>query len=98
MAARVCKYGAPIPPLGKDVVVMVKAEDVIVRNSVAEAFCAGMLESVTWRTSLRFETGTVGVPLINPLEGFKVNPAGRAPKVIDQLKGVVPPAAASVDE
>ena len=84
--------------MGNDVVVMVRAGDVMVRKSVAAAFCAGMLASVTWKTSLRFETAAVGVPLISPVEEFKVKPAGRAPVMIDQLNGVVPPAAASINE
>jgi hypothetical protein len=37
----------------------------------------------------------VGVPLITPVEAFRVSPAGRLPAVTDQLYGVVPPVAAS---
>jgi hypothetical protein len=35
----------------------------------------------------------VGVPEINPVFEFKLNPAGREPLVIDQVIGVVPVAA-----
>ena len=35
----------------------------------------------------------VGVPVIAPLDAFKLKPAGRIPLVIDQVIGVVPVAA-----
>jgi hypothetical protein len=38
----------------------------------------------------------VGVPEITPVVEARVNPAGKAPEVTDQLYGVVPPVAASV--
>ena len=41
----------------------------------------------------------VGVPVIEPLPGFNVNPAGKAPAVTTQLVyGAAPPAAAMVWE
>ena len=38
----------------------------------------------------------VGVPVIAPVDAFKFKPAGSFPLVMDQLKGFVPPLAASV--
>ena len=38
----------------------------------------------------------VGVPVIAPVEAFRLKPAGSVPLVMDQLKGFVPPVAASV--
>jgi hypothetical protein len=34
----------------------------------------------------------VGVPLITPLDAFKVSPLGSAPPVTDQVIGLLPPA------
>ena len=41
---------------------------------------------------------TVGVPLITPLEGFKLSPGGKVPPLIIQVKGFVPPVAVRVVE
>ena len=38
----------------------------------------------------------VGVPVMAPLEAFRLRPAGRLPLVIDQVYGVLPPEAARV--
>jgi hypothetical protein len=61
---------------------------------LVEALCAGELESVTFTVNDDVPA-VVGVPLICP-ELLRVNPAGNAPAVIDQLYGVVPPLAANV--
>src|SRR6185436_5651243 len=39
-----------------------------------------------------------GVPLITPVDGLSVRPAGRVPESSAQMRGVLPPAAASVNE
>jgi hypothetical protein len=38
----------------------------------------------------------VGVPLMTPVEAFRLRPAGKPPLVIDQVFGAVPPLAARV--
>jgi hypothetical protein len=50
---------------------------------------------VTW--TVKFDVpAAVGVPLITPVEAFRLNPAGRVPAETDQLYGVVPPVAVIV--
>jgi hypothetical protein len=51
--------------------------------------------SVTWRAKLN-APAVVGAPVIAP--AFRVNPAGKAPEVIDQVYGETPPEAAKVCE
>ena len=43
-------------------------------------------------------TGSVGVPLMSPLDAFNVNPPGSVPAVSCQVKAPVPPVAARVCE
>ncbi len=66
-----------------------------VRTKLADAVAAGEAESVTLKVKGVFTAGTVGVPVIAPVEGFKVNPFGRV-LVLDHVYGVVPPLAAKV--
>jgi hypothetical protein len=61
------------------------------------AVCCWLLESCT-RTVNVPEPGAVGVPLISPVEVFKVRPVGKEPLVIAHVNGAVPPVAASVFE
>ena len=68
----------------------------IVIESVAVAVCATPLASITLNPRLLLLTTAVGVPLITPVEAFSVSPAGMEPDTSDQVKGVVPPAEASV--
>jgi hypothetical protein len=61
------------------------------------AVCDGLPESVTW--TLKLEVPAVlGVPLIAPVLGFKVKPAGSEPLEIDQVYGVAPPLAVTEAE
>lgn len=62
----------------------------------AVALCIGELESVTFTTK-EDVPGVVGMPLIWP-ELLSVNPAGKDPEEIDQVKGAVPPLAVSAVE
>jgi hypothetical protein len=39
----------------------------------------------------------VGVPVIAPVEAFRLNPGGSAPELTFQEYGVVPPAAATLE-
>ncbi len=51
--------------------------------------------SVTW--IVKFDVpAVVGVPLIAPVEAFRLSPPGRVPAETDQLYGAIPPVAASV--
>ena len=70
----------------------------IVRARVVVAVCDGVLESVTRKVRLRFDTVTEGVPLITPVEAPNVNPPGRIPEMSDQVYGVWPPTAVKVCE
>ena len=71
---------------------MVSADGLITMVSLALAFCAGLPESVTF-TTMGEEPAVVGVPLtVHPA---RLSPAGKLP-VIEQVYGVVPPAAAIV--
>ena len=71
-------------------------EVVTVKLRFAVALCAVELESVTFTVNEEVPA-VVGVPLICPV-ALSANPAGKAPALIDQLYGVVPPLACSVVE
>jgi hypothetical protein len=55
--------------------------------SVRFAVCvrAGLLESVTLKVRGVLATDVEGVPLIAPVEAFRVKPAGRDPLVSDHV-------------
>ena len=72
--------------------------ETIVRLSVAEAVCAGEPESVALKVSGVAFTATVGVPLIKPVEAFRVRPLGSVPLVNCQVTAPVPPLVARVCE
>ena len=58
----------------------------------------GLAESTTWAVKLKVPVA-VGVPVIAPVLGLKLRPAGSAPLVIDHdVYGGVPPLAVSVAE
>lgn len=61
--------------------------------AVAEA--AGDCESVTLKVMLAAEpdTGVVGVPVIAPVTGFRVNPADSVPALTEYVYGPIPPVA-----
>ena len=73
---------------------IVKVAGVMVSESETDAFCAGLLESVTLKVSVVAATGAVGVPLMTPAV-LRVNPAGRMPEVNCQVYGPMPPVAES---
>lgn len=62
---------------------------------LAVANAAGDWESVTLKVTLAAEpdTGVVGVPLIAPVTGFKVNPGGSVPELTEYVYGAIPPVA-----
>jgi len=57
----------------------------MVKLSVADWLCAGLLESVTAKVSEVAEAVAVGVPLIAPVDAFSVSPAGSVPLVSDHV-------------
>ena len=88
MAASVAAYAVPTWPLGSEVVLMASAggaEDETVRLRLTDLLCAGMLESVTVTVSMVALAVSVGVPVIAPVDGFSVSPAGSAPLVRTRL-------------
>jgi hypothetical protein len=62
------------------------------------ALSAGELESVTRNVSEVFVMAAVGVPLISPVDVFRLRPFGSVPAVSAQVYGGVPPDAESVCE
>jgi hypothetical protein len=96
VAVRVALYATAVCPLGKDEVEMTSAAAETVR--VREALCvrAGLLESETLNVSGVLATDAEGVPVMAPVETFRVKPAGREPPVSDQVYGETPPVAVRV--
>ena len=84
----------PIRPLGKVDVVIINGAGAMVICRGAVAVCAAA--SVTLAVKLNVPA-VVGVPEIWPAEE-SVSPPGSAPALTVQVKGVVPPLAASVVE
>jgi hypothetical protein len=64
----------------------------MVIDSVAVFETVGVSESVTCTVKLAVPV-PVGVPLITPVDGLRVRPAGRLPAIIDQEYGALPPVA-----
>jgi hypothetical protein len=96
VAVSVCEYGAPTVPGTSDVVVIVNGADttVSVRGGAVVADCCGVPESVTLNVSRVAEAAAEGVPLITPVVGFNVNPAGSVPAINDHVSEGTPPVAA----
>jgi hypothetical protein len=70
----------------------------IVRVNDFVAVCAvGTVESVTFAVKLN-DPAVVGVPEIVPLAAASVRPDGKAPELMLQLYGVVPPLASIIVE
>lgn len=68
----------------------------MVRDSVTDAVCAVVPESVTWNLSELPLAVAEGVPASAPVEASSEIPEGSDPEINDHLYGVVPPLAASV--
>jgi hypothetical protein len=66
------------------------------RDRFADAVWAGSLESVAVTMKLDMPAGPIGVPVIAPVLGSRVRPAGSDPVVTCQESGGVPPDAATV--
>ena len=78
---------------------MVRVEDAAATIMLSDrsAVFAGLLTSVARTVKLEVPA-VVGVPVIAPVLGLRVRPAGRGPLRIDHVYGEVPPLAASVAE
>jgi len=80
-------YAAPIVPLGSDVVVTDSGVDaapiVILRFAVDVA--EGVAESLTCTVKRDVVALAAGVPVIAPVFGLRVRPAGKVPVVRDQV-------------
>jgi hypothetical protein len=81
----VALYATPVCPLGNGEVEIVSVADETVRVKVAVCVRAGLLESVTLKVSEVLATDAEGVPVIAPVEAFRVKPAGREPLGSDQM-------------
>ena len=80
LTTRACEYAPPTVPPGKAVVVMAKLETMLMLKFLVEVADA---LSVTWTPKLKLPP-TVGVPLITPVAGFKLRPAGMVPATTSQ--------------
>jgi hypothetical protein len=92
-AARVSEYAPPTVPVGSGEVVVIASAGLMVRVNARVAVAATL--SVTWAVKVNVPAA-VSMPLSAPLAGFSVNPGGGAPALTTQLRGRVPPEAASV--
>jgi len=81
-------------PPGSDVVVIESAA-----LTAIESAPVAVREPLSVTRMVIFDVpAAVGVPVIAPDEAFNVNPGGNVPAAISHVYGIVPPAAASVDE
>ena len=96
-AVSVALYDEAAAALGRTLVLMTNGGAATVNVKVAAAVCCGLPRSVTVMLNGKLPY-TVGVPEITPVHDERLNPAGRAPDVIDQWKLGVPPEAVSVCE
>jgi stage III sporulation protein SpoIIIAA len=79
-------YGEFTTPLGSAVVVITSGDMIVsVRGGVVVADCCGVPESVTLNVNGVAEAAAEGVPLITPVVGFNVNPAGSVPAINDHV-------------
>jgi len=85
-------------PFGSEVVVIDRGGVLLatVSDRPTDWVCAGVPESVTEIVTDEPLTAAVGVPEMTPVAAARANPAGRAPLVIRQVYGAVPPDAAKV--
>jgi hypothetical protein len=96
LAASVALYATLTCPFGRELVVIVIVAGAIVSVRFAVFVCIGFPASCTWKVSAVPVAAAVGVPVIAPVDAFKLKPVGSVPLVIDQEKGFVPPLAANV--
>ena len=79
-------YADCATPVGSELVTTLSGAAVMVMLRAAVALPEGCSESVTFTVKLvRPVALPVGVPEITPVFAFIVRPAGRAPRLIDQV-------------
>jgi len=69
----------------------------MVNFKLTDCVSMGLPASVTLNVSGVLVTATVGGPVIAPVLALRDRPPGNVPLVSDQVYGVVPPVAASVE-
>lgn len=80
-AVSVPEYAVPVVPPGNEVVVIARASLITIERE-AEVFSGvGVVLSERFTVNVNVPEAD-GVPLIAPLDEFKLNPAGRAPLLI----------------
>jgi hypothetical protein len=92
-ACSALEYDVPVVPVGKldvETVSGAGAGAAMASESLTERVCAGLPPSLTATVKL-LAPEAVGVPVIRPVAGARLSPAGRLPPVTDQVYGVVPP-------
>lgn len=80
-------------PAGKGDVVEMVSGGFMVKLNALDTVAAAASVAVTVKPTV---VAVVGVPEITPVAAASDRPAGKDPTVTDQVKGVVPPLAASV--
>src|SRR3989344_2241989 len=86
----------PFVPLLKTVLAMVNGKTTLMERVLVAIFW-GKEESLAWTVNVNVPAA-VGAPDKTPVLVFKVIPAGKAPREIDQIYGFVPPDADNVWE
>ena len=83
-----CAYSTPVNPFGRDRFEIASGGVPPVPAILIEkAWEAGVLLALSATRTVKVlpPLGSVGVPEIRPVPGFKLNPEGRVPEVIDQV-------------
>ena len=84
VATTVWLYAVPYTSEGRDTVVIAGAGGRFTAMlSGCDADCTGLLESKTLTVKLAVPFGPVGVPVMAPVLGFRLNPAGNAPVLME---------------
>ena len=84
-AASVCPYVVPTVPSGRLVVVIVGGGTGAVATEI-ESACVSLCVAASVTLAVKGDTPVVvGVPVIAPVEAFKVSPAGSDPESSDQV-------------
>jgi hypothetical protein len=92
VAANVWLYAVLIVPFAKDVVVTTRGSYTPMLNA-----WLAVAPFASWTCTVKLLVpATVGVPLIAPVDVFKVNPVGSVPTVTLHTSGVFPPEAFNV--
>jgi len=72
------------------VAVVIRRGGLTIMERLAVAVCTGLLESVTITVKVKVPW-VEGFPEITPVVAFRVRPGGRAPELMENVRGAVPP-------